>query len=210
MKFIGIVAILIIFGVSCSPKPVGPSTSIKIKMPISDFSKRSISSLRKEKATGDNSIFVQDDVNVLDDIDCYTVLLAFSGEIRQGRCIGDTLTDRIRIVSDTVADGGEIVIDNVPTRRDISIYVSGFKLQDPNQICPDLRKISLSQAQDMSRPVLVGKIVKELEESSENTVSIDIAMANASYINGCGDGPLQWSAGAIFGASSFNNSKFGL
>ena len=202
--------IFVLFSVlACAPKPEGPATSIKIKMPVSDFSKRSISSLRKAKATGDVSIFVQDDVRVLDDIDCYTVLLAFSGETKKARCIGDVLTDRIRMVSNTVPDGGEIVIDNVPTGKKIEIYVSGFKLQDPTQVCPDLRTISTSQAQSMSRPVLVGNIAKELEEAAENTVSIDIAMANASYINGCGDGPLQWSAGAVFGASSFNNSRFG-
>lgn len=206
--FIGM-TILFFSAFGCSPKPEGTVTSIKIKMPISDFSKRSVSSLRKEKATGDVSIFIQEDVAVLDDIDCYTVLLAFSGDLKKARCIGDNLTDRIRMVSNTVSDGGEIVIDNVPTGRKIEIYVSGFKLQDSTQICPDLRTISSTQAQSMSRPVLVGKVIKELEEAAENTVSIDIAMANASYINGCGDGPLQWNAGAVFGASSYNNSRFG-
>lgn len=205
MKQVFLFNFFLLIMASCAPmtEDLSPST-VRITMPKSDHSKRSPSNLRKSRAVTNTSHFSTNDISIIDDIDCYTVVLAFSGD---GVCQGDELITQIGIISDTVADGGTIVLDEVPTGEDINFHVIGFNKGQLNS-CPSLKDLSLMQIPLMSRPTIVGTTEKELEPIAENNVEINISMNNAKYMNSCGGKPFNWQAGA-FGTARFGQVRFG-
>lgn len=188
---------------SCAPKP-GVRTSVSISLPTSN---KSVRSIKRGLAPKNTPGYTINDLTSLDDIDCYVVLLQFDGSATSGNCIGDTLEEEIRIVSDTVREGGELTIFDVPTERDINFKVMGFSYS--GGICPDYRTLSQTQIESMSRPMIVGSTIQSLKPVEENIVSVDISMSTSQAINGCSSGPFAWAAGGVFGAAKFGQARFG-
>ena len=194
--------ILLFLFISCAPKP-GERTSVSIKLPSSNKSARSLNRVLAPK----NTAYTLADISVLDDIDCYVVLLQFQGSASSGNCIGEMLNQDIRIVSDTVSEGSELTIFDVPTGKDVDFKVMGFSYS--GSVCPDYRTLSQTQIESMSRGFIVGSTRQVLEPVEENIVSIDISMSTAQAVDGCSSGPFAWAAGGVYGAAKFGQTRFG-
>ena len=200
-----------VFFYSCGPlvENISPA-KISLKMPKSDMSKRSNNSTRTQKITTENpTIFGQADLASLDDVDCYVILIAHTKSGKSGNCTGDFLYKDIKLASVTVPDGGEIVINDVPTEVDVKLLVMGMRNLDASEICPDFRTLSAQEMTNLSRPVVVGIAEEILSAKTENIIDIDISFESAQTINGCSDGPFDWAAGGVYGAGQFGRAQFG-
>ena len=198
------IGLILLFLISCSPAPEKSApSSIVIKTPKSDRSKRSTQSKRKlQNITA--SVFRGSDLTILDDIDCYVVAVGRKGS---GTCLGDEKYSNLEVVSATVADGGEIFIDELPTLENLMFYVIGFSIGNAAQ-CPDFRNINEDQLSYMGSPYVVGSKGQSLEAVEENIVNITIQMSGAKALKTCAAGPFNWNMGGFFGTARFGRSKF--
>jgi hypothetical protein len=200
-----------VFFYGCAPlvENISPA-KISLKMPKSDLLKRSTSSIRTQKTTGENpTIFGQADITSLDDIDCYVVLVAHAKSGKSGNCTGDFLYEEIKLASATVPDGAEVVINDVPTGIDVKLLVMGMRNHDASEFCPDFTRLSADEMANLSRPLVVGITDEVLKAQTENIIDIEISFTSAQTINGCSDGPISWGAGGVYGAAQFGSAQFG-
>lgn len=202
-----VITFLINFTISCAPqlRPGTPST-VSITLPKSDLSKRSsLSTKRGIKAVNATSLFAGPDLQIIDDVDCYTVAIS---NIGVGNCKGNISHELgIQFISPTVNDGGQIVLEEIPTLIPLKFLVFGFS-KGSLELCPDLRFLDQAAMAQMSRPTIVGTRSLSLEPIEENIVSIDVTTRNANFIDSCGGTPFNWQAGGVFGTAIFGQSKF--
>ena len=204
--------IAIAFLSSCAPTPeVSAPSSVSIKLPASDRVLRAqnrqtlnASNKRKLQNTAGSSMFGGAELTIIDDIDCYTVAIAHKG---QGTCQGDGTFPNLEFISHTVADGGEIVLEEIPTQVSLEFHVIGFS-KGQEDFCPDFLHLSSQNISNIGQPRIVGSVRKTLEPIEENTVDITIAQENSKYINSCGGHPFNWEAGGFFGTARFGQSRF--
>lgn len=210
--------LMTLYLISCAPKVEPEKTSLSFNFPKSDRSKRSTSRYQQKNvavigsfgsATG-----VVPSLVSLDDIDCYMVAIAYPVEGQNvalsGTCGNSTQEFRsIQIASITVADGGQIIIEDVPVGSDRTFYVIGFQHTSNGLACPDFRSIQPSEYANMSAPVVVGQTTQGILAQEENIVNVQISMTGAVELNGCRHNPFSWVVGGVFNESKFDGAVFG-
>lgn len=197
--------LLAIFGCAPAPEESIPS-SIKILTPTSDRSKRNTNrskNLRRLQSVT-SSVFNGLALNIIDDVDCYTVAVSHLGA---GSCNGEAEFTNIEFLSSTVADGGEIILEEIPTNTPLQFLVIGFNIGSLTE-CPDFRTINSAVLTEMGPPSIVGVQAQELQAVEENIVDITISMDNAKKLNNCGGFPFDWEIGGFFGTARFDQSRF--
>ena len=206
MKKVAILLIIFTHIFSCAPsEQLGKKSEVRIKMPESDRSKRTEKNLsRLNKSQRASKIFPGPKLSMIDDVDCYVVSIAYQGF---GACSGEVKFNNVKIVSNTVSDGGEVIINEVPTSIPLTFYVLGFSKGELAS-CPDFRTLDMKSLLAMGAPSIVGKVATQLEPIEENIVPIKLKYTSGNNISQCGGAPFDWKLGGVFGTARFGQSRF--
>lgn len=195
--------------VGCAPTPEEQTSSIRISFPKSNYSARSVKHLRRALVAG--SSYGVPEIVTLDDVDCYVVAIGFEKVnlpvSQAGQCgSGPDLMPNIQVVSATIPDGGEAVIEDVPVGPSRDFYVIAFATSLGT--CPDFKSLQFSDLPNISRPMVVGYVNQGLAAQEENIVNITISMTGAYPVNSCQNDPFLWEKGGVFDAENFDTAVF--
>ena len=200
--------VLLLVVVACSPKP-----ELSGKSQVSMLTPKSDSSLRKKTNAGRGlqklgASYSSGSLQDVNNIDCYAVAVSYEGE-RKGICKHETkIFNNIQVVSQTVPDGAEILVDGVDMGNARKFLVIGFELQDVDAQCPEFKTLKFSDFKTMGVPTIVASGTFDILDEI-NQITMTVSMTDAQELSSCENQPFTWQMAGKFDHGTFGTAVFG-